>query len=124
MISIRLESAFFLHTAAAPEYEEGIMESEKAPQFSIQAEIVRLIQAANGQSSCYATPANGECGKTGCAWRSDCFDEARELFPSLQMQQPEVEKSFGIPSEIIKLLQADDGPNTGAFKPTNSDCRK
>ncbi|MDO8812724.1 MAG: hypothetical protein Q7J38_11960 [Gallionella sp.] len=100
------------------------MESEKAPQFSIQAEIVRLIQAANGQSSCYATPANGECGKTGCAWRSDCFDEARELFPSLQMQQTEVEKSFGIPAEIIKLLQTNEGQEAGVVKLTNSDCRK
>lgn len=100
------------------------MEPEKAPLFSIQAEIIRLIQAANGQNPCYATPAGGECGKMECAWRSDCFDEARELFPSLQMQQPKVEKSFGIPAEIIKLLQTDDGANAGAFKPTNSDCRE
>ena len=100
------------------------MEPEKAPLFSIQAEIIRLIQAANGQSSCYATPANGECGKMECAWRSDCFDEARELFPSLQMRQPEVEKSFGIPAEIIKLLQADDEQNACAVKHTNGERNK
>jgi hypothetical protein len=119
-----LNRHFLWHTVAVPKYEEGIMEPEKAPLFSIQAEIIRLIQAANGQNSCYATPANGECGKTECAWRSDCFDEARELFPSLQMQRSEVEKSFGIPAEIIKLLQTNDGHETDVAKPTNSDHRR
>lgn len=87
------------------------MEPEKAPLFSIQAEIVRLIQVANEQDPCYATPVNGECGKVECAWRDDCFDEARELFPSLRMRKPEVAKSFSIPAEIIKLLQTGDGQN-------------
>jgi hypothetical protein len=100
------------------------MEPEKAPLFSIQAEIIRLIQAANGQSPCYATPANGECGKMECVWRSDCLDETRELFPSFQLQKPGVEKSFDIPAEIIKLLQTDDGRKTDASKSTNSDCRE
>lgn len=89
--------------------EESIMEPEKAPLFSIQAEIIRLIQAANGQNTCYATPVSGECSKMECIWRNDCFDEARELFPSLRAQKMEVVKSFGIPAGIIKLLQPDDG---------------
>ena len=95
------------------------MESEEPPRFSIQAEIIRLIQAANGQNSCYATPANGTCSRAECAWRNDCFDEARELFPALQLQQPAMEKSFGIPAEIIKLLQAGDGQDGCAVNPSN-----
>jgi hypothetical protein len=93
------------------ENEKNIMEPEKAPLFSIQAEIVRLIQTANGQVSCYAAPISGECSKTECSWRTDCFDEASERFPSLRVQKPEVEKSFDIPAEIIKLLQTGDGQN-------------
>ena len=100
------------------------MEPEKAPLFGIQTEIIRLIQAANGQSPCYANPAGGECGKMECVWRSDCLDEARELFPSFQLQKPGMGKSFDIPAGIIKLLQANDGQETDAAKSTNSDYRK
>jgi len=100
------------------------MEPEKALPFSIQAEIIRLIQTANGQESCYAAPVNGECSKMECAWREDCLDEALERFPSLRMQKPAVGKSFDIPAEIIKLLQANDGQEADVAKHTNSDCRK
>ena len=92
------------------------MEPDKTPPFSIQAEIIRLIQVANGQNACYATPVNGECSKTECSWRTDCFDEASELFPSLRAQKPEVEKSFDIPAEIIKLLQTNGGQTTCAAR--------
>ena len=84
------------------------MEPERVPLFSIQAEIIRLIQTANGQDACYAAPINGECSNMECLWRDDCFDEALELFPSLRAQKPAVKKSFDIPDEIIKLLQTDD----------------
>lgn len=87
------------------------MDPEEATSFSIQAEIIRLIQAANGQDLCYAAPINGECSKTECAWRNDCFGEAHERFPSLRTQEPVLAKSFRIPDEIIKLLQTDDGQN-------------
>ncbi|MDD5299911.1 MAG: hypothetical protein PHD65_05380 [Gallionella sp.] len=87
------------------------MEPDKTLPFSIQAEIIRLIQVTKGQDSCYAAPVNGECSKTECSWRNDCFDEASELFPALRVQQPAVAKSFNIPAEIIKLLQTGDGQN-------------
>ena len=87
------------------------MEPDQTPPFSIQAEIIRLIQVANGQDSCYAAPVNGECSKTECSWRNDCFDEASELFPLLRVQKPGGVKSFGIPAEISKLLQTGDGHN-------------
>ena len=89
--------------------EKGIVEPEEAPLFSIQAEIIKLIQTANGQNPCYATPVSGECSKMECTWRNDCFDEACELFPSLRMREPAVAKLFYIPDEITKLLQIDDG---------------
>jgi len=91
--------------------EKGIMEPDKTPSLSIQAEIVRLIQVANGQDSCYAAPVNGECSKTECSWRNDCFDEASERFPLLRVQKPGVAKSFGIPAEIIKLLKTGGAQN-------------
>lgn len=91
--------------------EEGMMDPERAASFSIQAQIIRLIQAANGQDLCYAEPINGECSKTECAWRNDCFDEAHERLPSLLTQEPVLAKSFHIPDGIIKLLQIDDGQN-------------
>lgn len=100
------------------------MESEEAPPFSIQAEIFRLIQTANGQSACYATPVNGECSKRECVWRNDCFDEARELFPSLWIGKPEVAKSFDVPAEIIRLLQIDDAQDTCVAKPENGERSK
>ncbi|MDD5301370.1 MAG: hypothetical protein PHD65_12875 [Gallionella sp.] len=91
--------------------EQDITGSDKARSFSIQAEIIRLIQVTKGQDSCYAAPVNGECSKTECSWRTDCFDEAGELFPALRVQQPVVAKSFDIPAEIIKLLQIGDVRN-------------
>lgn len=87
------------------------MEPENTQLFGLQAEIIRLIQIANGQDACYATSVSGECGKTECAWRNDCFDEASELFPSLRIQKPIAEKSFDIPAGIIELLQIDDKQN-------------
>lgn len=83
--------------------KKGIMDPEEATSFSIQAEIIRLIQAANGQDLCYAAPINGECSKTECTWRNDCFDEASKQLPSLQTQKLIAAKSFRIADEIIKL---------------------
>lgn len=100
------------------------MELKKAPLFSIQIEIIRLIQAAKGQEPCYATPVNGECSKMECAWRDDCFDEAHELSPSLYAQKAAVKKSFDIPAEIAKLLQAGDGQDACVSTSINDDCRK
>ena len=87
------------------------MKQGNIPPFSIQSEIIRLIQTANGQETCYATPINGECSKMECTWRNDCLDEARGLFPPLRMRKPEIKRSFDIPAEIIKLLRTDDGQN-------------
>ena len=87
------------------------MKPEEARLFSIQVEIIRLIQTANGQSACYAEPVNGECGKIDCVWRNDCMDEAGEMFPSLRSRKTGVAKSFNIPAGIARLLQTDDGQN-------------
>jgi len=46
--------------------------------FSLQAEIIRQIQANDGQTPCYATSAVNYCDKKECGWRHDCFDEVRE----------------------------------------------
>ena len=46
--------------------------------FSLQAEIIRQIQASDGQTPCYATPTSTQCDKKECGWRHDCFDEVGE----------------------------------------------
>jgi hypothetical protein len=77
------------------------MEPEQAQLFSLQAEIIRLIQTAQGQSACYATPINGECGKPECVWRNDwamkpascfhpegCAKRRRQNHPTFQPKLP------------------------------------
>lgn len=105
-------------------YEGGIMQPEQAQLFSVHAEIIRLIQTANGQSACYATHVSGECGKRECVWRDDCFGEARELFPSLRVRKPDAAKSFGASGEISRLPQTDDGQDTCVAKPANGKHKK
>lgn len=95
------------------------MEPEQIQLFSLQAEIIRLIQTAHGQGACYATPINGECGKPECVWRNDCFDEARKLFPSLRMRETKTAESNRIPAEITRLQQAGDEQDTSAAKRAN-----
>lgn len=46
---------------------------------SIQAEIIRQMQARDGQVPCYATAAINECDHKDCHWRSDCFEEAQGM---------------------------------------------
>ena len=43
-----------------------------------KVELVRSIQVAEGNFSCFATAVNGECDQTGCVWRKDCFEAAKK----------------------------------------------
>jgi len=40
--------------------------------------LVRSIQVAEGNFSCFATAVNGDCDQTGCLWREDCFALAKK----------------------------------------------
>lgn len=51
---------------------------EAIKSISLQAEIIRQIQANDGQTPCYATSAIHQCDKKECGWRHDCFDEVHE----------------------------------------------
>lgn len=42
-----------------------------------KTELIRAIQAEEGNFDCYATAYNGECNQLGCSWREDCFESAR-----------------------------------------------
>jgi hypothetical protein len=42
-----------------------------------KAELIKLIQAAEGNVECFSTAVNGECDQVSCLWREDCFDAAR-----------------------------------------------
>ena len=37
-----------------------------------KAELVRAIQAAEGNDACFETGHASECGQAGCLWRPDC----------------------------------------------------
>ena len=37
-----------------------------------KAELIRAVQTAEGNPSCFATGQVEECGETTCLWREDC----------------------------------------------------
>jgi len=43
-----------------------------------KVELVRSIQSAEGNFSCFATALDGVCDQTGCIWQKDCFEAARK----------------------------------------------
>jgi exonuclease III len=56
----------------------------KAKDFGIKSanqskvDLVRRIQQAEGNFTCFATAVSGECDQLGCLWREDCFAAARK----------------------------------------------
>lgn len=42
-----------------------------------KTELVKAIQASEGNFDCFASATGGECDQMGCAWREDCFAAAR-----------------------------------------------
>lgn len=46
--------------------------------FSIQAQLIRELQAQEGHEPCYATPVAEYCSQKAlekCCWRYDCYHE-------------------------------------------------
>ena len=43
-----------------------------------KVDLVRSIQVAEGNFSCFATATDGVCDQTGCIWREDCFGAAKK----------------------------------------------
>ena len=41
-------------------------------------ELVKAIQAKEGNFDCFGTAINGECDQTGCSWREDCLATSRK----------------------------------------------
>lgn len=41
-----------------------------------KGDIIRLIQKAEGNFDCFATPTDGYCDQNGCLWRGDCLKAA------------------------------------------------
>jgi hypothetical protein len=37
-----------------------------------KAELIRSIQAAEGNEICFETGKSAECGQADCLWRTDC----------------------------------------------------
>lgn len=42
-----------------------------------KTELIRSIQAEEGNFDCFATAYAGECDQVGCNWREDCFETAQ-----------------------------------------------
>jgi len=61
----------------------GIAKSRgiKPGQFS-KTELIKHLQADEGNFDCYATAYNGECDQGNCLWRADCFATACRGEPS------------------------------------------
>lgn len=43
-----------------------------------KTDLIRAIQRFEGVFDCYATAREEICDQPGCAWREDCFAEARK----------------------------------------------
>jgi hypothetical protein len=41
-----------------------------------ETELIRAIQADEGNFDCFATAPGGECDQATCLWRLDCIDAA------------------------------------------------
>lgn len=42
-----------------------------------KTQLIKLIQAAEGNFDCFATARNNECDQINCCWRPDCFEAAK-----------------------------------------------
>lgn len=42
-----------------------------------RAELIKSIQSEEGNFTCFASAARGECDQEGCLWREDCFNAAK-----------------------------------------------
>ncbi len=41
-----------------------------------KTELIKKIQAEEGNFDCFATACSGECDQMNCLWREDCFAAA------------------------------------------------
>ena len=57
------------------------MGSKERCPVSVQALLIRQMQAEAGQPPCYATAQAVHCVKKDCCWRSDCYCDDAECSP-------------------------------------------
>jgi len=50
-----------------------------ATTVSMQAMLIRQIQAEEGSKSCYATADANGCSNKECCWGNDCFEDALDI---------------------------------------------
>lgn len=43
-----------------------------------KTKLIKFIQFREGSFDCFASAFDGICDQTGCCWRNDCFDAARQ----------------------------------------------
>lgn len=49
-----------------------------------KTELIRFIQAEEGNFACYASAHSGECDQRDCLWREDCLSDSKKLEFKLQ----------------------------------------
>lgn len=47
------------------------------PGMLSMTQLVRAIQAKEGNFDCFGKAINGECDQFGCSWREDCLTTSR-----------------------------------------------
>ena len=52
------------------------------PAHHSKTDLIKSIQASEGNFACFATAYDGECDQTCCSWREDCFEAASRGEPS------------------------------------------
>lgn len=63
-----------MQTVRAIAQERGIK-----PGRMTKVDLIRTLQQAEGNTSCFATDEDGSCPQMGCLWREDCQTAARSL---------------------------------------------
>ena len=55
-----------------PEIREIARRFDIAPGSMKKGDLIRSIQCAEGNETCFGTKRMRECGQEGCLWRPDC----------------------------------------------------
>jgi hypothetical protein len=54
------------------EIKEIAKQHNLKPGRANKAELIRAIQQAEGNSTCFGSNSANECGQSNCLWREDC----------------------------------------------------
>ncbi|MBE0597292.1 MAG: SAP domain-containing protein [Desulfuromonadales bacterium] len=53
-----------------------------------KAELIRAVQAREGNQACFATDRRVDCDQVGCCWRADCRPAGKEAAATAHRPMP------------------------------------